>query len=137
MGALGEHVAMLLARRTARREATAVGELDEVRHRARDRRQLVEDLAGDRNRADEAARVGVLRVGEQRPHVRLFDDLTRVHDGDPVAHLGDHAQVMGDEDDGRAGLLLEHAHEVQDLGLDGHVQRRRGLIGDEQLRLAG
>ena len=74
---------------------------------------------------------------EEGHDVALLDDLAGVHDRHPVAHLGDHAQVVGDEDDGRAGLVAQVAHEVEDLGLDGHVERRRRLVGDEQLRLAG
>ena len=134
---LREDVAVIHAGGAAGREAAAVRQLDEVGHRARDRRQLVADLAGHRHRADEPARVGMPRVGEERAHVGLLDDLAGVHDRGPVAHLGDHPEVVGDEDDGRAGLGLEGAHEVEDLGLDGHVERRRGLVGDEQLGLAG
>ena len=35
------------------------------------------------------------------------------------------------------GALLDGLDELQDLGLDGHVERRRGLVRDEQLGLAG
>ena len=69
--------------------------------------------------------------------VGLLDDLARVHDRDPVAHLGDDAEVVGDEDDRRAGLVAQVAHQVEDLRLDRHVERGRRLVGDEQLRLAG
>src|SRR5439155_4150244 len=41
------------------------------------------------------------------------------------------------EHDGRAQIALETAHEVEDLGLDGHVEGGRRLVGDEQLRFAG
>ena len=34
----------------------------------------------------------------------------------------------------RAGLLLDASDELEDLRLDGHVERGRGLVGDEQLR---
>ncbi|MFR6087097.1 MAG: hypothetical protein ACLUIX_07620 [Oscillospiraceae bacterium] len=33
--------------------------------------------------------------------------------------------------------FLHLADQVQDLGLNGHVQRRGGLIGNEESRLAG
>ena len=69
--------------------------------------------------------------------VGLLDDLAGVHDRDAVAHLGDDAQVVGDEDDRRPGLVAQVAHQVEDLGLDRHVERGRRLVGDEQLRLAG
>ena len=44
---------------------------------------------------------------------------------------------MGDKDDGRVGLALGHGQEVQDLGLDGHIQGGGGLIGDDHVRIVG
>ena len=95
------------------------------------------ELAEDGHRADQALGVRVERLAEQGPHVGLLDDLARVHHRDPVAHLGDDAEVVGDEDDGRARLALEAPHQVQDLRLDGHVEGGRRLVCDQQLRLAG
>ena len=60
-----------------------------------------------------------------------------VHDHDLVAHLRHDAQVVGDHDDGHAHLLLELLHELEDLGLDGHVKGRGGLVGNQDVRLAG
>ena len=56
----------------------------------------------DRDRPDQAPRVRVQRLAEQRRDVGLLDDLAGVHHRDPVAHLGDDAEVVGDQDDGRA-----------------------------------
>ena len=67
----------------------------------------------------------------------MLDDLAGVHHVDPVAHLGHHAQVVGDEQHGRAGLGPQVAHEVEDLGLHGDVQGGGRLVGDEQARRAG
>ena len=50
---------------------------------------------------------------------------------------GDHAHVVGDEEDGHLETVAELVDEVEDLGLDRHVERGRGLVGDEQLGLAG
>ena len=86
----------------ARREAAGRRQVDEVGHVARDDRQLVLDVAHERDARDQAARVRVERLAEQRHGVRLLDDLARVHHGDPVAHLRHDAQVVGDEDDRRA-----------------------------------
>ena len=126
-----------IARQAARREPAARRQVDQVRHVARDDRQLVLDSPDDRDRADQAARVRVLRLAEQRRDVGLLDDLAGVHDRHPVAHLGDDAEVVGDEDDRGAGLVAQVAHQVEDLGLDRHVERGRRLVGDEQLGLAG
>ena len=42
---------------------------------------------------------------------------------------------MGDEDERRAALGREPLEELEDLRLDRHVEGRRRLVGDQQLRL--
>jgi hypothetical protein len=79
----------------------------------------------------------MLGILEQIGDRGLLDDLAGVHDRHPVAHLGDDTEVVGDEDHGRVRLALEGAHEIQDLRLDGDVQRSGRLVGDEELRLEG
>jgi hypothetical protein len=67
------------------------------------------------------------------PH---FDDLARIHDVHPIGIAGDHAEVVGDDDQGHAKAPGQVFHQLQDLRLDGHVQRRGGFVGDDQLGLA-
>ena len=69
--------------------------------------------------------------------VHHLDDLAHVHHGHAVGHLGDHAQVVGDHQDRHAEVGLELLQQLQDLGLDRHVERRRRLVGDQQARIAG
>ena len=52
---------------------------------------------------------------------------------DAVRDVLDHGQVVGNEQVGRAGLLLDVFHQVDHLGLDGHVQCRDALIGNDEL----
>ena len=47
----------------------------------------------------------------------------------------DNAEVMRDEDVRQTHLLLKLFEKVQDLRLNGHVQRGNGLVADDQLRL--
>ena len=61
----------------------------------------------------------------------------RVHDVHALAHAGDDAEVVRDQDQRRVLLGDELAQEVEDLRLDRHVERRRRLVGDQELRLAG
>jgi hypothetical protein len=67
---------------------------------------------------------------------RGLDDASRVHDVDLLAHAGDHAEVVGDQDE--RGLLFrdEFPQKFEDLRLDGHVERRRRLVGDQEPRFA-
>ncbi|MNX98889.1 hypothetical protein D3C86_1313150 [compost metagenome] len=46
-------------------------------------------------------------------------------------------QVMGDQHHRHAELGLEVAQQIQDLGADGHVERRGRLVGQQQLGPAG
>ena len=56
-------------------------------------------VADLRHRSQQAFGVGMSRVGEQRLDRRLLDDLPGVHHRDPVAEVGNHAEVVGDEQD--------------------------------------
>ena len=57
------------------------------------------------------------------------------HDGS-LAQLVDHAQIVGDEQQGHPALLHQIPQQLQDLGLDGHVQGGRRFVRDEQARFA-
>jgi hypothetical protein len=44
---------------------------------------------------------------------------------------------VGDHHDRRAGELARRAQDLEDLGLDRHVQRRGRLVGDDHVRVVG
>ena len=79
----------------------------------------------------------MLRIGKQRLDRRLFDDASGVHHGDAVGHLGDDAEVVGDEEEREPEALLQIAQQVENLRLDRDVERGRRLVGDEQRGPAG
>ena len=93
--------------------------------------------AQDRDRPQQPDGVGILGAGVEGPGVGVFHHPAGIHDGDMLGHLGDDPEVVGDEEDRGPGFRLEFVHEVQDLGLDGDVERRGRLVGDHQLRVAG
>src|SRR3954470_14521853 len=72
---------------------------------------------------------------EERVRVGHLHDLAEVHDGDAVAHVAYDAEVVRDEDDREPEVALELLEQVDDLGLDRHVERRDRLAGDDELRL--
>ena len=76
------------------------------------------------------------RTGEDLLDRALLDLASGVHHHHALAHLGHHAEVVRDQHDRRAEPVLQVAHQVEDLRLDRHVQRRRRLVGDQQLRIA-
>ena len=75
----------------------------------------------------------MLGVVEDVVHRPALHDPAQIHDDHVVGHLGDHAQVVGDEDDGQLLLLLQLAQQVEDLGLGGHIQGRGRLVGDQDV----
>ena len=67
----------------------------------------------------------------------VLHDLAAVHDQHPVDQAGNHPEVVGDPDDRHAQLGPEVLHQFENLGLDGDVQGRRGLIGHQDPRITG
>ena len=60
-----------------------------------------------------------------------------VHDQHAVAALAHHAQVVGDHDGAHPELARQPGQQLQDLGLDHHVQGGGRLVGHDHVRLAG
>ena len=67
----------------------------------------------------------------------LLDDARRVHDVDAVGVAGDHAEIVGDDDQRDVEPARQVLHQLQDLRLDGDVERGGRLVGDEELGIAG
>ena len=79
----------------------------------------------------------MLRLGEDVLGGAFLDDLAGLHDVDALGHLAHDAEVVGDEQHGHAHLALQLLQELEDLRLDGDVEGRRRLVGDQQVRLVG
>ena len=84
---------------------------------------------------EQPLRVGMARALEHLGNRTLLDDLALRHDADPVGDLADDAEVVGDEQHRHAEARLHFGEELQDLRLDRDVERRRRLVGDEQVGL--
>ena len=76
-------------------------------------------------------------IAEQLLGRRRLDDLAEIHDGDAVGDVLHHGEIVADEDVGEAKALLQLLHQVDDLRLDRHVERRHRLVGHDQARLDG
>ena len=79
----------------------------------------------------------MLRGGENPPARRGLDDLAEVHDGDAVGHVLDNGEVVADEEQREAKLLLQVLQQVHDLRLDGNIEGRDRLIADDEIRFGG
>jgi hypothetical protein len=69
--------------------------------------------------------------------VGQLHDLAEVHHGDAVGDVADHREVVRDDHVRQAELVLEVVHQVDDLRLDGHVERGDRLVGDDHTGLEG
>ena len=90
-----------------------------------------------RDRPQQPAGVRVSRRREQPRDRRVLHHLPGVHDDHPPAQGGDDPQIVRDHDHREVQALHQLRDEVEDLGLDGHVERRRRLVRDQQPRVAG
>src|SRR6266571_531204 len=80
--------------------------------------------------------VGVPRSLEYLLHPSLLLDLAFTHHHHVVGDLADQGEIVRDEQHRHAQALLQRGDQLQDLLLDGHVERGRRLIRNQQLRLA-
>ena len=87
--------------------------------------------------AEQFACIGVLRIVENLSGRPLFDDQPLLHDKDPVGDAPDDPEVMGNEQKPHPHLILQVFQQVENLRLDGHVERRGRLIRDQDVGLVG
>jgi len=102
--------------------------------RARDRRETLAFVTDLRHRVEQAFGVRMMRGGEQLVHRRLLDDLAAVHHDHTRHGFRDNAEVVRDQQDRRSELLLQVAQELENLRLDGDVERGGGFVGDDERR---
>ena len=75
-------------------------------------------------------------ASEDPSHRPFLDHPAEIHHRDRIGHLGDDAEVMGDQHQGHADIVLQLPEQIENLGLDRHIERRRRFVGDDQLRPA-
>ncbi len=80
--------------------------------------------------------VGVLRCIKNRVHRPGFHNLAPAHHLHMISKPGNHAHIMRNNGNGRFRLGGQIAHNVQNLRLHRHIQRRSRLIGDQKIRPA-
>ncbi len=64
----------------------------------------------------------------------LLNTLAVLHDCYGIGQFFHNAEVMGNEQQSHVQLTLQFPQQLQDLRLDGNVQRGGGFIGNQQLR---
>lgn len=66
----------------------------------------------------------------------MFDDPSRVHDGHRIGDSRDEPEIMRDQDHGHPEFVARFHEQLEDLRLDGHIERGRRLIRNEEPRLS-
>jgi hypothetical protein len=119
-------------------ERTAPRKMQQARHRAFDGVQLLalSSAFDTRNRSEKPLRIGVQRIFEKLENGGRLHHLASIHNMNVVAHLRHHPKIVGNENDGGVDTALQIKHELEYLGLNGHIQRRGGLIRNEEFWFA-
>ena len=117
----------------ARPEGAALGQGKQRGRHARDRFQPMRPRTVERrDQIEQAPGVGMSRALEDVALGAALDDAAGIHHLHAIGDLGHHAHVVGDQHDGGAEIAPQLLDELEDLRLHGDVERRRGLVGDEE-----
>ena len=87
------------------------------------------------DRIAQSPRIGMFRVVKQIVGPRALHDPACIHDHDPIAKAGDNAKIMADQYHRHPQLTLHLLNQLQNLRLNGHVQRRGRFVGNKKVRL--
>ncbi len=116
----------------ARRKAATLHDAAQRRHAAGNRGEHPIAIAGVRQGRKQFLRIRMQRLFKQFFAAGLLNDLPRVHHGDAMRHLCNHAKIVRDQQHRHARLILRVAQQLQHLRLYRHIQRRGRLVGHQQ-----
>jgi hypothetical protein len=71
-------------------------------------------------------------VKQGEPGSALYD-FSQIHDSDPMAHVFDDTEIVGDKKVGIPMTSLKFFNEVEDLSLDGNIQGGSRFIKNDKL----
>ena len=89
-----------------------------------------------RHGVQQRPQIGVLRPLQQLGAGAALHHPAAIEHDDLVGDVGDHAEIVADEQDRHAELGLQVLHQLEDLRLDGDVERGGRLVGDQHRRPA-
>ncbi len=85
-----------------------------------------------RNRPQQRAQIGVPRPAEDIVERAAFHDLAAIHHDDFLGDIGDHPEIVGDQQHGHSELALQLDEQLQDLRLNRYIECGRRLVRDQQ-----
>jgi hypothetical protein len=100
-------------RATGLKDASRLRSIDRIRLSPGDATAAPQGRIGSRNGRNEGFGVRMGRLAADRFAGAGLDNPAAIHDGDPVAHVTDDPEVMGDEQVGQGELLLERLRRLR------------------------
>ena len=85
-------------------------------------------LADPGHSVEEKPRVGMRRIAEDFITISQLHQTPQIHDGHPVGDVANYADIMTDEQAGQIELVAQLHENVEDLRLNGNVQRSDGFV---------
>ena len=76
---------------------------------------------------------GCCGLAKTSPAGAVLDRAAGVHDHHRLRRLGDDAEVVRDQDHADVEVALDLVDQLEDLRLHRHVERGRGLVGDQHV----
>ena len=86
-----------------------------------------------RHRAEQGLGVGMERIPVQLLTFRDLHHPSQIHHQYPVADMFYHCQIMSNKQVGKSQAGLKLFQKIDDLGLDGYVKSRYGLVADDHI----
>ena len=87
---------------------------------------------GDQLGRQKRPRVVVRRIAQHLARRAGLDDLAEIHDDHPVGNGIDDIEIVADQDQAEVAAGFQAYQQVEDLGLDRHIEARQRLVGDDQ-----
>ena len=105
-------------------------------HKIVNHRQALRAVVQARAASNQRLGVGIFRIVKNGVHIPRFPHLAVAHDNHLVRDFTHQPEIVADEQHAHTVLLLQLGNQVGHLALYRHVQRSRGLIGNQKLGLA-
>src|ERR1700735_3326135 len=86
---------------------------------------------------EQALGVGMVWPGEYLFRRRALHDTAEIHDQHAIGEMLHHAEVVADEQVGQVEFPAQVHEQVEDLCLDGYVERGHRFVANQELRLHG
>ena len=120
----------------ARREQAASRPVERTWHDPRNRGQAPR-VRAFRQRRQKRGGIGMMRISEELARAVRLHLLAGVLDDDPIGCFGDHTHVVSDKHEPHAVVAALAHQKIEDLRLDGDVERGGRLVRDQELGAAG